>query len=113
MKITKGDIFIANLDPTVASEIQKTRPVIVVSNDVSNAHSDLITVVPITSQKLTKVYPFEVLLPDNTQGLERPSKAKANQIRTLDKQRFSKKVGRIDPDTILKLGRALKIHLDL
>ncbi len=112
MKITKGDIFIANLDPTLGKEIQKTRPVIIVSNDVSNTHSDLVTVVPITSQKLSKVYPFEVLLPDNI-GLSKSSKAKANQIRTIDKSRLTKKVGRLDVNTTGEINRAIKVHLDL
>lgn len=113
MTISRGDLFLANLDPTIGKEIQKTRPVVIVSNDVNNAHSDLVTIVPITSQKLSKIYPFEVLLPDSTKGLDKSSKAKANQIRTIDKQRLSKKLGSLDPQTLLLLGKAIKIHLDL
>ena len=113
MIVTRGDIFIAQLDPTVGKEIQKTRPVIIVSNDVNNTHSDLVTVVPITSQQLAKVYPFEVLLPQNTGGLLKPSKAKANQIRTIDKTRLTKKVGRLNANTIIEINRAVRVHLDL
>ena len=113
MIINRGDIFIANLDPTVGKEIKKTRPVIIVSNDVNNAHSDLVTVVPITSQQLKKAYPFEVLLQQNTGGLLKSSKAKANQIRTIDKSRLTKKVGRLNANTIVELNRAVRVHLDL
>lgn len=113
MIVTRGDIFIAQLDPTMGKEIQKTRPVIILSNDVNNTHSDLVTVVPITSQQLAKVYPFEVLLPQNTAGLLKPSKAKANQIRTIDKIRLTKKVGRLNANAIAELNRAVRVHLDL
>ena len=112
MKITRGDIFIANLDPTIGKEIQKTRPVIIVSNDIGNNHSNLVTVVPVTSQRLQKTYPYEVLLPEST-GLLKPSKAKANQVRTLDKSRLTKKVGRLNAKTIVELNLALRVHLDL
>ncbi len=45
----RGDIYYANLDPTVGSEINKRRPVLIVSNDINNRTSDIITVLPITS----------------------------------------------------------------
>ncbi len=113
MKIKRGDIFIAQLDPTVGHEIKKKRPVIVVSNNVNNEHAGTMTVVPITSQRLSKIYPFEVLLPANMAGLEKSSKAKADQIRTLDKTRLSKHLGSLDKISLKKLDEAIRIHLDL
>jgi mRNA interferase MazF len=111
MRITKGDIFLANLDPTVGAEIRKSRPVIVVSNNISNEYSPLVTVVPLTSQGLDRIYPFEVLI--ETNELPKLSKAKANQIRTIDKRRLVKKYGRLDQKAYKQIEAALKVHLDL
>ena len=49
MNIKRGEIWLANLDPTIGSEIQKTRPVAVVSNNINNTHNNVITILPITS----------------------------------------------------------------
>ena len=113
MTIKKGDIFLANLNPTVGHEIQKTRPVIIVSNNTNNTHAGTVTVVPVTSQKLSKIYPFEVLLSESTEGLTKNSKAKADQIRTIDKSRLTQKLASIDSNTISKINQAIAIHLDI
>jgi len=49
MNINRGNIYLANLDPTIGNEINKTRPVVIVSNNISNQYSNTITVLPITS----------------------------------------------------------------
>jgi len=84
MNIKRGSIWLADLDPTVGSEIRKTRPVVVVSNDVNNTNNNVVTVVPLTSNT-THVFSFEVLLAKGIGDLPKDSKAKADQIRTLDK----------------------------
>src|SRR3972149_379204 len=112
--ILRGQIYWVQLDPAIGSEIKKTRPALIVSNDVNNQFSDTVTVLPLTSQ--TKViHPFEVLLPVGAGGLKVASKAKANQIRTVDKQRLStSSIGAVVDDTILHgINRAIKIHLDI
>lgn len=111
MKISRGDIFLANLDPTVGREIKKTRPVVVVSNDVNNTYAGTITIVPLTSQNTEKVYPFEALLGEHVAGLSKLSKALASQIRTLDKSRLVKRLGSLGPAEIQALNQAIKIHL--
>ena len=62
MIIKRGFIYLAALDPVVGNEIAKTRPVAVISNDKNNEFSGTVTVVPITSKNLRKIYPFEVYL---------------------------------------------------
>jgi mRNA interferase MazF len=57
----KGDIFWADLNPTIGSEISKTRPVLIVSNAINNQYAATISILPITSTT-GKVYPFEVFL---------------------------------------------------
>ncbi|PSB04627.1 MazF family transcriptional regulator, partial [filamentous cyanobacterium Phorm 46] len=81
----RGEIYYANLSPTVGSEIDKRRPVLVVSNDANNRAANTVTILPITSN-ITRVYPFEVLLNPEDSGLSKPSKVQAQQVRTISKQ---------------------------
>ena len=113
MHFSRGDIYLAALDPVLGSEISKTRPVIVVSNNINNKYAGTITVLPITSKKLKKTYPFELLLPKGTGNLPKDSKAKADQIRTLDKTRLVKHIGKLKSTQINLLNEAIKIHLAL
>ncbi|MFB8793090.1 MAG: type II toxin-antitoxin system PemK/MazF family toxin [Microcoleus sp.] len=78
----RGEIYYANLSPTVGSEIDKSRPVLVVSNDANNRAANTVTILPITSN-ITRVYPFEVLLNPEDSGLSKSSKVQVQQIRTI------------------------------
>jgi mRNA interferase MazF len=113
MNIRRGEVYIAALDPVIGREISKTRPVVVVSNDLNNQFAATVTVLPVTSMNLEKIYPFEVLLPHGSGGLPKDSKVKADQIRTLDKTRMAKLLGKVDQKQITAIGRAMKIHLGL
>jgi mRNA interferase MazF len=113
MNIRRGGIFLADLDPVRGKEIAKTRPVVVVSNDLNSRFSDTVTVLPITSAHLEKIFPFEVLLSRGNGNLPKDSKAKADQIRTLDKTRLIKMIGRLDSGTVKDLEEAIRIHLEL
>jgi mRNA interferase MazF len=113
MPISRGDIYLAALDPVVGSEIAKTRPVLVVSNNINNKYAGTVTVLPITSKKLKKTYPFELLLPKGTGNLPKDSKVKADQIRTLDKTRLVKHIGKLKSEYLKHLNEAIKIHLAL
>ena len=113
MNIKRGDICIASLDPVVGKEISKTRPVVIVSNDKNNTFSGTVTILPITSKRLKRIYPFEVLLPKGSGRLPKDSKVKADQIRTLDKSRIISILGKLDESAVKSIDRALKIHLAL
>ena len=113
MNIKRGDICIASLDPVVGKEISKTRPVLIVSNDKNNTFSGTVTILPITSKRLKRIYPFEVLLPKGSGSLPKDSKVKADQIRTLDKSRIISILGKLDESAVKSIDRALKIHLAL
>lgn len=109
----RGEIYFANLDPTVGSEIKKKRPVLIVSNNANNKAASIVTVVPVTSNT-TKLYPFEVLLETKDCGLPKRSKAQCHQIRTISKIRLEKKrVGLVGSGVMTKIDAALKLHLDL
>lgn len=109
--IKRGQVYWVALDPTVGSKIKKTRPAVVVSNDVGNAHSPLVTVLPITS-KADRIFPFEVEIPRGQGGLKEGGKIKANRIRTIDKKRLQgASLGRMPPTVMQSINEAIKIHL--
>jgi len=113
MTIKRGYIYLATLDPVVGNEIAKTRPVAVISNDINNEFSGTVTVLPITSKNLRKIYPFEVYFGKGTGNLPKNSKVKTDQIRTLDKSRLVKLIGELGIKEIKAIEKALKIHLTL
>ncbi len=109
----RGDIYFAALDPTLGNEVQKTRPVVIVSNNAANKASSLVTIVPLSSQ-IGRVYPFEVLFRAVDCGLTKDSKAMAQQVRTLDKQRLnSRRSGYASDEQLIALDVALRLHLAL
>jgi mRNA interferase MazF len=112
MKIERGDIILADLDPAKGHEIQKTRPVIVITNNIANMHSPLVTVIPVTSKRLDRVLRFELLL-GKVKGLPKPSKALVQQLRTIDKNRLVSKLGTLSDEAMSELDERLKIHLGL
>ena len=110
-KMKRGDIYFANLDPTVGSEIKKNRPVLIVSNDANNKMASTITIVPITSN-VERVYPFEVLLDTKDSQLSKTSKVQCHQIRTISKMRVgARKVGFVSKPIMSKIDYAIKVHL--
>jgi len=111
-RVLKGEIYLADLNPTIGSEIAKTRPVLIVSNDINNQYAATVTDIPITSTT-EKIYPFEVFLLKGEGSLTNDSKAKANQIRTIDKLRLKKRLGKINEETLKKIEKAILIHLEI
>ena len=109
----RGEIYYANLDPVLGSETGKRRPVLIVSNNINNRAATTVTVLPITSN-VSRVYPFEVYLDKNDSGLSKPSKAQAQQIRTISKQRIGgKAVGSLNEELMGLVNEALRLHLSL
>lgn len=112
MIIKRGKIYLVNLDPAIGGEIRKTRPAVVVSNDINNKYNVTVTILPITSN-VNKIFPFEVLLPKGSGNLPKDSKVKADQIRTIDKSRLVKEIGELLPSQISEIEQAINIHLGL
>jgi mRNA interferase MazF len=109
----RGEIYYAELGPAVGSEINKKRPVLVVSCDANNRAASTITVLPITSN-VSRVYAFEVALSPKDSGLPRPSKAQAQQIRTISRERISgSPLGRLKVSLMRRAEDAMRLHLDL
>ncbi|HLI38545.1 MAG TPA: type II toxin-antitoxin system PemK/MazF family toxin [Streptosporangiaceae bacterium] len=113
----RGDIVSVDFDPAQGSEASKTRPAVVVSNNAANATATrlgrgVVTVVPVTSN-ITRVYPFQVLLPAHQTGLPRDSKAQAEQVRSVSVERVGGRLGQLPASLVDELDRALRVHLSL
>jgi mRNA interferase MazF len=109
----RGEIYYANLSPTVGSEINKSRPVLIVSSDANNRAANTVTVLPITSN-ISKVYPFEILLSPKESALPKLSKAQAQQIRTISKERLQgAALGMLGATLMRRTEDAIRLHLDL
>lgn len=109
----RGDVYLVNFDPTVGAEIQKTRPALILQNDIGNRYSPVTIVAAISSWEGESLYPTEVSLGACEGGLKTASLALLNQIRTIDKQRLIKKMGVVHGETMERVDRALQISLGL
>jgi mRNA interferase MazF len=108
----RGDVVLARLDPTLGVEIKKTRPVIVLSNDAINHFAELAVVVPLTKNTV-RLSPSHTLIPTGVAGLAFPSKALTEQIRAVDKRRLIRRLGRLTPELLAQVERAVKNTLGL
>ena len=96
------DVFLVNLDPTLGHEIKKTRPCLIISPDEMNKHIETIIVAPMTTKG--RSYPSRV--PVNFQG--KKGQIVLDQMRTIDKSRLTRKLGRIDKRTAQKVLAVLQ-----
>src|SRR5664279_529418 len=113
----RGEIRLVDLDPVRGSGSNKRRPAVIVSNDSANAAAarlgrGVVTVVPVTSN-ITRVLPFQVLLPAEAVGLKVDSKAQAEQVRSVAVERLGPVVGRLPAPVMAQLESALRLHLQL
>ncbi len=113
MWIRRGDLFYADLNPVKGSEQAGHRPVLVIQNDVSNQYASTTIVAPLTTTVFPKRYPTHVPLQKGIGGLRANSTVLLSQIRTVDKSRLGRKVGRLTPDLMHRVNEAIKISLDL
>ena len=110
----RGEIYLTALDPTLGREIRKTRPALIIQNDVSNRLTEITIVAPITSTVRFPLNPVHVLLPaDAMTGLSVASVALFNQIRAADTLRLIKKLGSVDEETLARVDEAIGISLGL
>ena len=110
----RGEVWLINLDPTVGSEIQKTRPA-VIANDDAIGLLPLRAIVPMTAwQARYAIAPWMVRLnPDPENGLDKPSAADAFQVRSVSQNRFVRRLGSISAQALQDITRALAIVLSI
>jgi len=111
--LTRGEVFLVSLDPTVGAEIKKTRPAVVIQNDLSNRRSPITIVAAITSRFEEPLYPSEVLVRAPEGGLTADSVVLLNQIRSVDKRQLVRRLGLLKAETLKEIDRALMLSLGL
>jgi mRNA interferase MazF len=112
VSVRRGDVVLVDFDPARAAEAAKVRPVVVVTNDAANAHGTSVVVVPLTSNTAT-VYPFQVLVPAPSSGLDHDAKAQVELVRSVSRARLGRAVGALPDDLLALLDARLRLHLGL
>ena len=102
-----------NFDPTLGAEIRKTRPALVIQNDIGNQHSPITIVAALTSKFDIPPYPTEVIMEPVESGLAQTSAVLLNQIRSIDKQRLVKRLGTATTGVMNRVDNALSLSLGL
>jgi len=104
----RGSIWWVEFDPAVGTEIHKTRPAVIVSNDTANKFLARVVVIPLTSN-ISRVYPGEAVITVNGSK----SKAMTDQIMSADKSRLKNKIGELSNNDMISLETAMKQFLNL
>jgi len=106
--MTRGSIWWVQFDPSVGTEIQKTRPAVIVSNDMANKYLARVVVVPLTNN-ISRVYPGEAIV--TVDGNK--NKAMTDQIMSADKSRLKNKIGALSEGDMLSIETAMKRFFNL
>lgn len=110
----RGDILWINCDPSVGAEPKKIRTCVVVSNDLANRHGATLTVVPTLAYSAPRAErPFNVDLRRPRSSMKDRRVANASLVTTYDRGRVVSRAGRVSPDTLQAIDRALAVHLAL
>lgn len=109
----RGDVYLVSFNPTIGSEIKKTRPAVVVQNNVANHHSPITIVAAVSSQFKVPPYPTDVVVDPREAGLKTKSAVLLNQIRSIDKRRLVKRLGSLKSSTMDRIDDALRISVGL
>jgi mRNA interferase MazF len=104
----RGEVWWVEFDPAIGSEVRKTRPAVIVSNDAANRNLARVIVIPLTSNT-TRLYPGEALV--SVAGIQ--SKAMADQIMAADKTRLTSQLGSISKTDLLAVEDAIKVQLGM
>jgi len=104
----RAEVWWVSFEPSVGGEIRKKRPAVIISNDAANRYLNRVQVVPMTS-RTNRVYPSEALVRVN----RRQSKAMADQLTTVSKQRLMNRMGKLSAPDMSKVEHAVMLQLGL
>lgn len=113
MSIKRGEVYFADLSPVVGSEQGGIRPVLILQNDIGNRFSPTVIVAAITAQIQKAKLPTHVEINAEKYAFERNSVILLEQVRTLDKQRLTDKITKLDKDKMQEVDIALELSLGL
>lgn len=113
MEIKRGDIVLVNLDPVTGSEQGKTRPALVIQNNIGNEYSPTTIIAPITTKIFSMKYPTNVEIDSTNSPLKEKSTVLLNQIRTIDKVRIIKNYGKISNKKMKEVDESIMNSLGL
>ena len=111
MTIRRGEIWIANLDPTQGSEQAGVRPTIIFQNDTISRYTTTVISIPLTTNLRRASLPSCVLIPSGEGGLTQDSVALCHQLRVLDKTRLRNKIGELNPEILVQLENIILFTL--
>ena len=109
----RGEVYLVSFDPTLGAEIKRTRPALVIQNDVANRWSPITIVAAISSRIDEPTYPTDVRVDPPEGSLRAASVVLLNQLRSIDRRRLVRRLGRLRPETIKRVDRALQVCLGL
>lgn len=113
-RLRRGDVYFVTSDPALGAEIQKTRPAVIVQNDIANRASPITIIAAITSHgEGRRIFPTDVLVRAGDGGLTSPSIILLNQLRSVDRRRLVRRLGTLKPETMRRIDQALAISLSL
>jgi mRNA interferase MazF len=114
MHYKRGDIFTVDLTGAIGSEQAGVRPCIIVSNDLCNRYSSVVTIIPVTAQTNKMRLPTHYQLDHKKYSLDRPSFAIAEQITSVDKERFIRREPKsLDKADLARLEEVIKVQVGI
>ena len=113
MNAVRGDVWLANLNPTQGSEQAGVRPVLVVQNNAINAYTTTVVAVPMTTNQRRASLPSSVRIRQGEAGLSSDSVVLCHQVRVIDKTRLQHKLGAVTEQTIVAVESALLFTLGI
>ena len=113
MAVSRGEVWMADLAPTIGSEQSGIRPVLVVQTDRANAHSPHTIIVPFTTRIRQRILPSHVLCSIGEGGLTQDSVALCEQIRAIDLVRLIRQLGTLPAPRMTDVDKALRTILSL
>ena len=108
----RGDLYLVNFEPSVSGEPARSRPAVLLTNDLANETLPHLVVAPVTSNT-SREYPFDVMLPQGTCGLNESSRVQLNYVRGLNRSRIGNYLGSLTALQLMDLDAKLKVHLGL